>query len=61
MSEDLFLCPFCGHDAEIVPSNSGGFYVRCQGPGCPMETGSTTYATIADAAAAWNSRAEDSR
>lgn len=63
MSDALLPCPFCGHEAVMVPHRrETRAFVECtgkfafeDGPDCGARTG--YYSTEAEAAAAWNRRA----
>lgn len=53
MSEELKLCPYCGHPATLWAADmSGGVYVFCDG--CGMRGPLTEEMTEQEAVAAWN-------
>uniref|UniRef100_UPI00359C8F0A Lar family restriction alleviation protein n=1 Tax=Collinsella bouchesdurhonensis TaxID=1907654 RepID=UPI00359C8F0A len=59
---DLLPCPFCGGEAlnvEWVTSHDErGWAVACKNPECLMNQGARILRTEAEAAEAWNRRAE---
>lgn len=60
MTEELKACPFCGHDAELIPVAVGQsirFAAECINHGCHVRT--PQMRDEAEAITAWNTRTGD--
>lgn len=57
-SEELLPCPFCGAPAKFTHISKKRVFAGCTNLKCPVGVHTANYATDAEAAEAWNSRAE---
>ena len=58
MSDELMPCPFCGAPAKFTYISKKRVFAGCTNRKCPVGVHTANYATDAEAAEAWNSRAE---
>lgn len=58
MSDKSLPCPFCGAPAKFTHISKKRVFAGCTNRKCPVGVHTANYATDAEAAEAWNSRAE---